>query len=129
VCGQLAALLRVAPAIPPAATAAPLKARRPVPTLSATAPKLVHDESARAVARSHLRSLPMRSSITARLRRVAALAAIAVLGALGPQSLSAQSEASSSFTIGLNQDNFFGFYPTFAGTYTPRKERKVDLAF
>jgi hypothetical protein len=38
-------------------------------------------------------------------------------------------ESPSSFTVVLNQDNFFGFYPTFAGSYTPDKARNVDFAF
>jgi len=33
----------------------------------------------------------------------------------------------SSFTVALNQDNFFGFYPTVAGTYEVGK--KTDFAF
>ncbi len=44
--------------------------------------------------------------------------------------LRAQEDTStSSFTVALNQDNFFGFYPTVAGTYTPGKSSKVDFAF
>lgn len=58
-----------------------------------------------------------------------ALAVACAVGALAPRAVSAQTAATSSFTLGLNQDNFFGFYPTFAGTYTPRKESTVDLAF
>lgn len=50
------------------------------------------------------------------------------LVALSSASLLAQ-DSTSTFTIVLNQDNFFGFYPTFAGTYTASKAQKVDFAF
>jgi hypothetical protein len=50
------------------------------------------------------------------------------LVALSSAPLIAQ-ESTSTFTVALNQDNFFGFYPTFAGTYTPSKTAKVDFAF
>lgn len=51
-----------------------------------------------------------------------------VLVALVATPLVAQ-DSTSTFTVALNQDNFFGFYPTFAGTYTPSKARNVDFAF
>lgn len=60
--------------------------------------------------------------------RIAAFAVAASMVLSAP--LLAQDDTSaSSFTVALNQDNFFGFYPTVAGTYTPNKKSKVDLAF
>lgn len=46
-----------------------------------------------------------------------------------PNRVNAQEAAkpAASFTVAVNQDNFFGFYPTFAGTYQVGK--KVDFAF
>lgn len=64
----------------------------------------------------------MPTTISAMTRRALALAAFAA------SPLMAQDSA-ASFTVALNQDNFFGFYPTFAGTYTPSKTRPVDFAF
>jgi hypothetical protein len=74
-------------------------------------------------------STPSTRSVSRCVRTVAAIAATSLVAALIPPALSAQPGANSSFTLGLNQDNFFGFSPTFAGTYTPRKDSKVDLAF
>lgn len=64
----------------------------------------------------------MSVSLSQHARRAVALVALAAAP------LVAQDSA-SSFTVVLNQDNFFGFYPTFAGTYTPDKARHVDFAF
>lgn len=62
-------------------------------------------------------------------RKIAVLAVASSVAMFGG-SLHAQSDSTaSSFTVALNQDNFFGFYPTFAGTYTPNKAKKVDIAF
>ncbi|WP_396223334.1 DUF6733 family protein [Gemmatimonas sp.] len=60
---------------------------------------------------------------------VAALVMAPMATLVGASPLAAQDSTSSSYTIALNQDNFFGFYPTFAGTYTPSKKHKVDVAF
>ena len=51
----------------------------------------------------------------------------AAVAAAVQASTAAATERSESFTIVLNQDSFFGFYPTFAGLI-PVTE-KVDLAF
>jgi hypothetical protein len=51
-----------------------------------------------------------------------------VIASSGATPASAQeTKPASSFTVALNQDNFFGFYPTFAGTY--QVGRKTDFAF
>jgi hypothetical protein len=65
----------------------------------------------------------MFNDIVRQARRTVALLSIAAAP------LAAQDSASTSFTVAMNQDNFFGFYPTFAGTYTPSKTSKVDFAF
>lgn len=68
-------------------------------------------------------------SMQIRGRKIAVLA-VAASVALSTGSLQAQTDSSaSSFTVALNQDNFFGFYPTFAGTYTPSKAKNIDVAF
>jgi hypothetical protein len=38
-----------------------------------------------------------------------------------------ETKPAASFTVAVNQDNFFGFYPTFAGIYQVGK--KTDFAF
>ncbi|MCO4098593.1 DUF6733 family protein [Gemmatimonas sp.] len=68
----------------------------------------------------------MSTSISKHLRRAAALLVLVATPVVAQDSAQ---ERASSFTVALNQDNFFGFYPTFAGTYTPKKSKNVDFAF
>jgi hypothetical protein len=64
----------------------------------------------------------MSNTISSVTRRAVALIALAAAP------LMAQ-DGKASYSVALNQDNFFGFYPTFAGTYTPDSAKKVDFAF
>jgi len=53
--------------------------------------------------------------------------ALAALGAAVPLRAQEVTKPAASFTVGLNQDNFFGFYPTLGGTYGVGKN--IDLSF
>jgi len=60
-------------------------------------------------------------------RRSLLLLALASAAVGAAPATAQETKPDASFTVALNQDNFFGFYPTFAGTYEVGK--KTDFAF
>ena len=103
-----------------------LKFRRQVPILVGCTVRCLHNSE---FPQSESSEVPFMLSFSVSGSRTAIVAAATFL-AVSVAPAQAQTDSStSSFTVALNQDNFFGFYPTFAGTYAPSKSSKVDVAF
>lgn len=61
------------------------------------------------------------------VRRRPLVASLALAALLAAPVAAQESKPAAAFTVAVNQDNFFGFYPTFSGTYQVGKS--TDFAF